>query len=117
MSGMNHAGKREPGAVCRAHSVLCEADAFVATEDRSEVATIPSRDDPVALAQDRRHMGNLEPVGLTRKDRAAERFEALHEERAHEVGLEPPGLGLFHLLLHSKETLCAEALLGERVTR
>ena len=60
-------------------------------------------------------MGDLEAAGLARMDRAAERLERLHEERADEVRLEAAGLGLLHLLLHREEPLGAHGFLGEGV--
>ena len=53
--------------------------------------------------------------GLARMDGAAQRLERLHEEGADEVGLEPAGLGLLHLLLHREEPLGAHGLLRQGV--
>lgn len=112
---MDHAGKGEAGPFQRADGFSGEADALVAFEDRREVAAVAPDDDTVALAQDGRDMRDFKTIQLTRIDRTAQGLNALHEERADEIGLEAPGLGLFHFLLHGEETFRAEALLFLRL--
>src|ERR1039458_10727585 len=53
---------------------------------------------PVASADDRRDMGNLEASGLARTDRAAKASKRLQKERGDEVRLQTPGFGPLHLL-------------------
>ena len=110
---MDHARERETGSIHRAHSILGEADTFVAFEDGSEIATIAAGDEAVALTQLGRDMSNLEAVGFAGINGAAERLEALHEERADEVRLEATSLGLFHFFLHREEALRAHAFRGK----
>jgi hypothetical protein len=42
VTGMDHARESKTGTIRWTHSILSEADTFVAPEDRSEIATITS---------------------------------------------------------------------------
>ena len=113
--GCMSTARREPGLVERLDGVLGEADALVALEDGRSSRRLRPVIRRSRSRIDGRDVGDLEAAGLARIHRAAERVERLQEERAHEVRLEAPGLGLLHLLLHREEALGAHRLLGERV--
>ena len=113
--GWSIAAKASARLVERPDGFPGEADALVALEHGREFAAVAAGDAAVALADRGGNVGDLEAAGLARMNRAAQLLERLHEERADEEGLEPAGLGLFHLLLHGEEPLGAHGLLREGV--
>ena len=115
VAGVQQRGVGQARLVQRADGLFGEADPLVALEHGGQLAAVAAGDQAVALADGGRHVGDLEAAGLARIDRAAQRRKGLHEEGAHEIGLQAARLGLLHLLFHGKEPFGAHRLLRQGV--
>src|SRR5690606_1694477 len=88
---------------------LLEGDALVAREDR-----LADADQAVALADGRRHVGDLVAARLALASGAAETLERLQEERLDVVRLEAPRLGALHLLADAVDAGGIHRVVGQR---
>src|SRR5207249_9051680 len=89
------ADKSREGLALRCNERLLEGDALVARQD-----WFADADEAVAVANRRRHMGNLIATRLPLAGRPTELFEGFEKGRFDVMRLQPAGLGAFHLLAH-----------------
>jgi hypothetical protein len=90
--------------------VLLEGDPLVAMQHG-----LAGADQPVALAYDRRDVGDLVAAGLPLAHGATKPTERLQEERLDVVGLEPPRLGPLHVLADALKARGIEDVVDQRL--
>ncbi|GBD26511.1 hypothetical protein HRbin30_01843 [bacterium HR30] len=97
MAWADEGGRGLPGG---SNEVFLEGDALVPREDG-----LAGADEPVAVADRRRHVGYLVPSRLPLAHATAKPLERLEEERLDVVRLKPPCLSALHILPDAAEPL------------
>src|SRR5712692_838907 len=115
MAGMHQHGATEARFFERLNSGALETDAVVAFQHRLLFPPIASCDAAVSLTYSDRNMRDLVTARFAGMRRPAECIQRPEKERAHEIRLESPRLGLLHLLLHGEKALRAHCFLREGV--
>ena len=106
MAGADEGGQR---LARRRDQLLLEGDALVARQHR-----LADADQAVAVADRRRHVGDLVAARLALLDRAAQALEGFLEERLDVVRLQPAGLGALHLLADAVDAAGVHRVVGQR---
>jgi len=112
---MHEHGAGQTRLVQRRDGFFLEADPLVAFQYRFLLAAVAAGDPPIAFADRRGNVRDLEPAQLARVDRAAELCEGVQEERADEIRLETAGRGFLHLFLDGVQTLGTHRFVGQGV--